>query len=62
MYCKHIKKERNSTNELLTRHTSYLECIPGDYLMKMVERMLSVCNAVIKAKGGYFEEHFLVIT
>ena len=26
------------------------------YLMKVVERMSRVCNAVIKAKGGYFEE------
>jgi len=30
--------------------------IPGDYLMKLVERMPRVCKAVIKAKGGYFEE------
>jgi hypothetical protein len=30
--------------------------IPGDYLMKLIERMPSVCGAVIKAKGGYFEE------
>ena len=28
---------------------------PGDYLMKLVERMPGVCKAVIKAKGGYFE-------
>ena len=25
-------------------------------LMKLVERMPRVCKAVIKAKGGYFEE------
>jgi hypothetical protein len=31
-------------------------CIPGDYLMKLVERMPRVCKAVIKAKGGNFEE------
>ena len=31
-------------------------CIPGNYLMKLVERMPRVCKAVIKAKGGYFEE------
>ena len=37
----------------LRRHTC---CIPGDYLMKLVEIMLRVCKAVIKAKGGYFEE------
>ena len=30
--------------------------IPGDYLMKLIERMPRVCKAVIKAKGGYFEE------
>ena len=27
-----------------------------DYLMQLVERMPNVCKAVIKAKGGYFEE------
>ena len=32
------------------------EFIPGDYLMKLVERMPRVCKGVIKAKGGYFEE------
>ena len=32
------------------------KCIPGDYHMKVVERMPRVCEAVIKAKGGYFEE------
>ena len=26
------------------------------FLIKVVERMPSVCKAVIKAKGGYFEE------
>ena len=26
------------------------------FQVKLVERMLSVCKAVIKAKGGYFEE------
>ena len=29
---------------------------PGDYLMKLVERMPSVWKAVIKTKGCYFEE------
>jgi hypothetical protein len=33
-----------------------LKCIPGDYLMKLVERMPKVFKAVIKAMGGYFEE------
>ena len=30
--------------------------ISGKYLMKLIERMPRVCKAVIKAKGGYFEE------
>jgi hypothetical protein len=54
---KRIKKEINSTNEILTRHTCLLKCIPGDYLMNLVERMPRVCTAGIKAKGGYFEEY-----
>jgi hypothetical protein len=29
---------------------------PGDYLMKLVERMARLCKALIKEKGGYFEE------
>ena len=35
------------------------KCIPGDYLMKLVERMPRMCKAVIKAKGGYFEESII---
>ena len=34
--------------------------IPGDYLMKLVERMPRMCKAVIKAKGGYFEDFLFV--
>ncbi|KAL6467397.1 hypothetical protein MHYP_G00252010 [Metynnis hypsauchen] len=30
--------------------------ISGDYLLKLIERMPTVCKAVIRAKGGYFEE------
>ena len=30
--------------------------ISGDDLMKLIERMPRVCKAVIKTKGGYFEE------
>ena len=30
--------------------------IPGEYLMKLVDRMLIVCKAVVTAKRGYFEE------
>jgi hypothetical protein len=28
---------------------------PGDYLIKLVERMPRACEAVIKAKGGYLK-------
>jgi hypothetical protein len=51
-----IKKERNSTKALLTRRTCYFKYIPGDYLMKLVERMPRVCKPVIRGKGGYIEE------
>ena len=29
-----------------------MKCIPGDYLMKLVERMPRVCKAVIRALEG----------
>ena len=32
------------------------ETISSDDLMKLNERIPSVCKAVVKAKGGYFEE------
>uniref|UniRef100_A0A096MAI3 Transposase Tc1-like domain-containing protein n=1 Tax=Poecilia formosa TaxID=48698 RepID=A0A096MAI3_POEFO len=34
----------------------YWKTISGDYLLKLIKRMTRVCEAVIKAKGGYFEE------
>ena len=33
-----------------------MKCIPGEYLIKLVERMPRVCKAVIKARGSYFEK------
>ena len=30
--------------------------LAGDYLMQLTDRITRVCEAVIKAKGGYFEE------
>ncbi|CAJ0968220.1 unnamed protein product, partial [Ranitomeya imitator] len=41
---------------LSTWHTCEVKTIPGDYLLKLIKRMPRVCKAVIKAKGGYFEE------
>ena len=55
-WLKHIKKEINDTIELSTQISFHLKCIPGDYLMKLAERMSRVCKAVIKVKGGYFDE------
>jgi hypothetical protein len=46
-----LRRKGNSTNELLTRHTCSLKCIPGDYLMKLVERM--PCH---QGKEWLFEE------
>ncbi|CAJ0933486.1 unnamed protein product [Ranitomeya imitator] len=37
-------------------HTCEVKTIPSDYLLKLIKRMPRVCKAVIKAKGGYFEE------
>ncbi|CAJ0935536.1 unnamed protein product [Ranitomeya imitator] len=37
-------------------HTCEMKTIPSDYLLKLIKRMPRVCKAVIKAKGGYFEE------
>jgi hypothetical protein len=42
VWFKCIKKERHSTNELLTRHSLHSRWLPHE--------------AVMKAKGGYFEE------
>ena len=30
--------------------------IPGTYLKKLVEQMPGICQAVVKARGGYFKE------
>ncbi|CAJ0954227.1 unnamed protein product [Ranitomeya imitator] len=37
-------------------HTCEVKTIPGDYVLKLIKRMPRVCKAIIKAKGGYFEE------
>jgi hypothetical protein len=43
------------------KQVSSLYWFPGYYLMELVERMPRVCKAVIKAKGGYFEEFKIYI-
>jgi hypothetical protein len=49
-------RRKNIPQINLTSHTCELKCIPGGYLMKLVERMLRVCKAVIKVEGDNIEE------
>ena len=49
------KQPTNAVN-LYEMLTEAWDEISSDYLMKLIARMPRVCNAVIKAKGGYFEE------
>ena len=52
----------DSSEQLMSRGVCYLNFVKHLFglqflrLMKLVERMPRVCKAVIKAKGGYFEE------
>ena len=50
------EKQPTSTQHMWDLLQDCWKSIPGDYLMKLVERIERVCKAVIKAKGGYFEE------
>ena len=57
--CQHDLRNRVLTNGEKIKRSWLMNCwktISGDYLMKLIERMPKVCKAVIKAKGGYFEE------
>jgi hypothetical protein len=47
---------RKSSQQLLSICGNPYKNVGKAFLMKLVERMPSVCNAVNKAKGGYFEE------
>ena len=52
-----VKERQPASGQHMWEHLQdSWKSIPGDYLMKLVERMPRVCKAVIKAKGGYFEE------
>ena len=50
------EKQPTSARHLWELIQDFCKTIPGDYLMKLIERMPRVCKAVIKAKGGYYEE------
>ena len=43
-------------NKSMSLKVTCWKTISGDDLMKLMERIPRVCKAVIKAKGGYFEE------
>ena len=50
------EKQPTSSQHLWELLQDCWKSIPGDYLMKLVEKMTRVCKAVIKAQGGYFVE------
>jgi hypothetical protein len=51
-----IGEGRKSSQQVLSVCGNSFKTVVKVFLMKLVERMQRVCNAVIKAKGGYFEE------
>lgn len=50
------EKRPSSEKELFVCLKEGWERISGDYWKKLLERMPKLCSAVIKAKGGYFDE------
>ena len=55
--CRVKEKQPTSAQHMWKLLQDCWKSIPGDFLMKLVERMPRVCKAVIKEKGGYFEEY-----
>ena len=51
-----VTTQLTGSNSLRRKEIPQIKCIPGEHLMKLVERIPRVCKAVIMAKGGYFEE------
>ena len=49
-------KEKQPTSAQHTVCGNSFKTVGKAFLIKLVERMPRVCKAVIKAKGGYFEE------
>ena len=50
------EKQPTSAHHMWELLQDCLKSILGDYFMKLVERMTREGKAVMKAKGGYFEE------
>ena len=52
-----VRKGRPTNQQSLTDELKKAwNAIPGTYLKKPVERMPRICHAVVKDRGGYFEE------
>ena len=50
------RRVRKSSQQVLSTCGNSFKTVGKAFLMKLVERMSRVCKAVIKAKGGYYEE------
>ena len=50
------KSEEKSSQQVLSICGNSFKTVGKAFQMKLVERMPRACKAVIKAKGGYFEE------
>ena len=50
------RRGRKSSQQVLSKCGNSFKTVGKAFLTKLVERMPKVCKAVIKAKGGYFEE------
>jgi hypothetical protein len=49
-------EERKSSQQVLCICGNSFKTVRKAFQVKLIERMPRFCNAVIKAKGGYFEE------
>jgi hypothetical protein len=49
-------EQRKSSQQVLSICGNSFRTVGKAFQVKLVERMSRVCKAVIKAKGGYFEE------
>ena len=52
LYCRVKEKQPTSAQHMCNS----FKTVGKTFLVKLVERMPRMCKAVIKAKGGYFEE------
>ena len=50
------RKQPSNVTDLFRCLTDAWNELSEDYFQKLVERMPRVCAAVVKAKGGYFDE------